>query len=142
MNNYFYSPATNGFYAEELRDIYESAGSWPADALAVSQEVYNEFQTEPSPDGKMRSSGPNGIPTWVDIPAPTKEQIIFEAKNKLTLLMTNATLAISPLQDAIDIGTATQDELTLLKDWKTYRVALNRLDLSTAPDISWPEIPA
>ncbi|HAL6907736.1 TPA: tail fiber assembly protein, partial [Escherichia coli] len=25
--------------------------------------------------------------------------------------------------------------------WKKYRVLLNRVDTSTAPDIEWPEIP-
>ncbi|EOZ2641109.1 tail fiber assembly protein, partial [Escherichia coli] len=26
--------------------------------------------------------------------------------------------------------------------WKKYRVLLNRIDTSTAPDIDWPTIPA
>ncbi|EKK0235785.1 tail fiber assembly protein, partial [Escherichia coli] len=26
--------------------------------------------------------------------------------------------------------------------WKKYRVLLNRIDTSTAPDIVWPEIPS
>ncbi|MXE05818.1 tail fiber assembly protein, partial [Escherichia coli] len=29
-----------------------------------------------------------------------------------------------------------------LAAWKKYRVLLNRIDTSTAPDIVWPEIPA
>lgn len=49
--------------------------------------------------------------------------------------------AIAPLQDAVDLDEATEEELLLLKEWKKYRVSLNRLDLSTAPDIEWPEKP-
>ncbi|EMG9853476.1 tail fiber assembly protein, partial [Escherichia coli] len=30
----------------------------------------------------------------------------------------------------------------LLEAWKKYRVLLNRIDTSTAPDIEWPEIPS
>ncbi len=72
----------------------------------------------------------------------TAEELIAQASVKRNSLMTFANSATPPLQDALDIGDATEEELTLLKAWKTYRVLLNRLDLSTAPDIIWPEIPA
>ncbi|EEY8750154.1 tail fiber assembly protein [Escherichia coli] len=36
---------------------------------------------------------------------------------------------------------ATEEEKALLAAWKTYRVLLNRVDTSTAPDIEWPAIP-
>lgn len=72
----------------------------------------------------------------------TPAELITQANAILSGLMADAMLKIAPLQDALDIGDATEEELTLLKAWKTYRVLLNRLDLSTAPDIIWPEIPA
>ena len=64
------------------------------------------------------------------------------AQKKKNDLLTFSALMLAPLQDALDLEVATEKELTSLKAWKTYRVALNRLDLSTAPDITWPEIPA
>ncbi|MFR3765333.1 MAG: tail fiber assembly protein, partial [[Clostridium] symbiosum] len=42
----------------------------------------------------------------------------------------------------IELGIQTEEEMTKLAEWKKYRVALNRIDTSTAPDIVWPEIPA
>ncbi|HAJ0382442.1 TPA: hypothetical protein HL416_20690 [Escherichia coli] len=36
---------------------------------------------------------------------------------------------------------ATEEETTLLEAWKKYRVLLNRVDTSTAPDIEWPTVP-
>ncbi|MBC0551259.1 tail fiber assembly protein [Escherichia coli] len=36
---------------------------------------------------------------------------------------------------------ATEEEKAFLAAWKTYRVLLNRVDTSTAPDIEWPEEP-
>lgn len=42
--------------------------------------------------------------------------------------MAAASLAITPLQDAVDVDEATDIEIALLKAWKKYRVALNRLD--------------
>lgn len=55
-------------------------------------------------------------------------------------LMFGATQAIAPLQDAVDLGVATQDEQARLLAWKTYRIALNRLDLAKQP-VSWPILP-
>lgn len=52
-----------------------------------------------------------------------------------------ASEAIAPLQDAIDLSIATDKELMQLNAWKQYRVDLNRIDTSTAPDIDWPEKP-
>ncbi|WP_161527554.1 tail fiber assembly protein, partial [Escherichia albertii] len=48
---------------------------------------------------------------------------------------------IVPLQDAVDLGIATEEEISLLAEWKKYRVLLNRVDTSTAPDIEWPALP-
>lgn len=52
--------------------------------------------------------------------------------------------AIAPLQDAVDIDDATDEEKALLTLWKKYRVALNRLpDQEGYPaTISWPAPPA
>ncbi len=55
--------------------------------------------------------------------------------------MSIATLAIAPLQDAVDLGEETAEEVVLLKAWKQYRVALNRLDLTTQV-VAWPALPA
>ncbi|HBA9999127.1 TPA: tail fiber assembly protein, partial [Escherichia coli] len=45
------------------------------------------------------------------------------------------------LQDAVDLEIATEKETLLLEAWKKYRVLLNRVDTSTAPDIEWPALP-
>ncbi|HAH6912857.1 TPA: tail fiber assembly protein [Escherichia coli] len=33
---------------------------------------------------------------------------------------------------------ATEEENSLLEAWKKYRVLLNRVNTTTAPDIEWP----
>ncbi|CBJ82303.1 conserved hypothetical protein [Xenorhabdus bovienii str. Jollieti] len=58
--------------------------------------------------------GENGLPAWGDIP---------------------------PLQDAVDLDMATDSEKSALTEWRKYRVLLNRVDCTTAPDIQWPEQP-
>ncbi|WP_332128981.1 tail fiber assembly protein, partial [Escherichia coli] len=46
-----------------------------------------------------------------------------------------------PLQDAVDLEIATDEERWLLEAWNKFRVLLNRVDTSTAPDIEWPAVP-
>lgn len=79
---------------------------------------------------------------WVLDEAAQKKGNIEEAENKKSALRYSADAAIAPLQDAVDLDMATDEEIALLKQWKTYRVLLNRVDTSTAPDISWPALPA
>lgn len=74
-------------------------------------------------------------------PPPTKERLIEQAEDEKQYLMSEATAAISPLNDAVDFGMATPEEDLTLKKWRKYRVLLNRVDTSTAPDIIWPEKP-
>ncbi|EFN6763682.1 TPA: tail fiber assembly protein [Escherichia coli] len=45
------------------------------------------------------------------------------------------------LPSSVDLEIATEEETSLLEAWKKYRVLLNRVDTSTAPDIELPEEP-
>lgn len=142
MSDYYYSASNNSFYAEELKiDYEESVNGWPEDAIVISNEKYVAL-LEGKSKGKIIIADNNGNPIFSAPVPPTHQELISAAKSNLELLMTAANYVITPLQDALDIDDATEEELTLLKAWKTYRVLLNRLDLSTAPDITWPEIPA
>ncbi|MCT9020843.1 tail fiber assembly protein [Proteus mirabilis] len=74
-------------------------------------------------------------------PPISKEQLIAEAEQQKQLLLAEANNAIAPLQDAVDLDMATDEEVAQLTAWKKYRVLLNRIDTSLAPDIEWPEKP-
>lgn len=71
----------------------------------------------------------------------TKDQHIAEAEQKKQMLLSEAAKAIAPLQDAVDLDMATDEEIALLKEWKKYRVLLNRVDTLLAPDINFPAKP-
>ncbi|ECF6028501.1 tail fiber assembly protein [Salmonella enterica subsp. salamae] len=45
---------------------------------------------------------------------------------------------IMPLQDAVDLGIATTEEMQRLDAWKKYRVEINRTNASNSLNISWP----
>ena len=52
--------------------------------------------------------------------------------------------AASDLQDAVDIDEASDEDLTLLKEWKKYRVALSKVPVQAGYPtvIDWPIAPA
>lgn len=74
-------------------------------------------------------------------PPVTQEQQTSNAVQQKQSLLSEATENIAVLQDAVDLSMATDQEVALLKEWKTYRVYLNRVDTSLAPDIEWPQRP-
>lgn len=55
--------------------------------------------------------------------------------------MAEVTTRIDWLEDAQKDGDISSYEETELATLRAYRTALRRLDLSTAPDINWPEVP-
>lgn len=58
-------------------------------------------------------------------------------------LLAQATEKIAPLQDAVDLEEATEQETALLKEWKKYRIALNRIESQSGfpKEIDWPTAP-
>lgn len=73
---YFYSAKMNAFYPAAMRADYEASGSWPEDPVEVSEECFAEFALAVAPEGKQREAGPDGMPRWVQVPAPTREEQI------------------------------------------------------------------
>lgn len=82
----------------------------------------------------------------LEIPAATSPT---PPNPEVALLATKATLrqeadyTIVPLQDAVDIEEASFEEESLLKEWKRYRIALNKVETQSGwPfEVVWPEKP-
>ncbi|WP_426099108.1 tail fiber assembly protein [Providencia sp. PROV200] len=88
----------------------------------------------------MKKMTPKEVDACLNPPV-SKEQLIAEAEQQKQSLLAEANNAIAPLQDAVDLDMSTDEEKAQLTAWKTYRVYLNRVDTSTAPDIEWPVKP-
>lgn len=140
MGTYKFSATTKSFYPVEMLDIYEAAGTLPADLVDVTDKDYTIF-TGTAPDGKTRGSNKKGQPAWVGIPSPTPEQQRSQAAYRKQNGMDEASAVITPLQDALDTGIATDDEKRQLTAWRTYRALLSRINPEDAPDIKWPDKP-
>lgn len=78
---------------------------------------------------------------WVTDEAARTAAEIAEATAKKVALIKGAAEKIDPLQDAVDLDMATDEEKSRCDAWRKYRVLLTRVDTSLAPDISWPEPP-
>ncbi|QOY16570.1 hypothetical protein F3K31_22685 [Escherichia coli] len=91
-----------------------------------------------SPEGEFQKW--NGT-AWVKDTEAEKLFRIREAEETKNSLMQAANEHIAPLQDAVDLEIATEEENSLLEAWKKYRVLLNRVNTTTAPDIEWPVAP-
>lgn len=138
---YVYSAKTNAFYPTALKEDYELAGTWPEDGVEVDEETYMTFT--PAPEGKMRAPGDNGYPALVDIPPPTKAELITSATAKKAAMLATVAPAIAVWQTKLMMGRKlTAAETTALNAWLDYSDALEAIDLSTAPDINWPMPPA
>ncbi|GEN25401.1 hypothetical protein HCU01_33500 [Halomonas cupida] len=69
-----YSSSTNTFYPDELQEAYRVAGSWPEDAVAVTDEEWQVYSIGQPPAGHRRSGDENGHPVWVpEDPVPLEE---------------------------------------------------------------------
>lgn len=108
MSNYHFSAGANAFYANALREVYEEAGTWPADAVAVDDSVYQEFAANISPAGKMRAVGGDGMPVWMDIPEPDPQ--LRATRQTVPQL----SLAAFALQCAVDEGKASETQIAEL----------------------------
>ncbi len=134
---YYYSYSAKGFFwlsADELK-----GNDIPADLIPVSEEEHAALFLGQE-RGKYINHTPDG-PVLVDQPDYSPEELIAQAESKKSRLMQTANAEIAPLQDAVDLGIATTKETAALTEWKKYRVLLNRVDTSKAPDIDWPVPP-
>ncbi|AKH62883.1 MULTISPECIES: tail fiber assembly protein [Photorhabdus] len=138
---YYYSAKTNAFYPIELKENYIAAGSLPDDIMEINSDIYYEYAANNAPEGKYRIAGKNGLPEWADIPPLKKDELQQYAQFQKQQLVAEAIKQIAPLQDAVDLDIATEEEKITLSAWKEYRVMLNRVDISQENDIDWPEQP-
>ncbi|MGO0633169.1 tail fiber assembly protein [Pseudomonas sp. SAR267] len=76
-------------------------------------------------------------------PEPIPADPLQQAQEEVARLRAIADAAIAPLQDAVDLEEATEAEIALLKEWKRFRVALNRLPEQAGypATIDWPSPP-
>lgn len=82
-----------------------------------------------------------GGESWEKDTEAERAAAVLFAEGEKKRLMQEATLTIETLQDAVDLGEASENEVSMLTVWKKYRVYLSRVSPDAAPDIEWPALP-
>ncbi|ELR0864812.1 tail fiber assembly protein [Escherichia coli] len=143
MGYYYFSASTLGFYAAELKDDYETAGTFPDDAVQLDDQMSADF-IRPAPEGKYLSAGSDVYPEWAVIPPPTYDEMIADAEAQKQRLIDQANAYMNSKQwpGKAAMGRLTESEKAKYNAWLDYLDALEAVDTSSAPDINWPTPPA
>lgn len=87
----------------------------------------------------------NGTPSEVDpeVPATLPPLNESDARAVRDTFLRLAAVRIAPLQDAVDLDEATEEETAALTEWKRYRIDLNRIDQQPGfpAEVVWPTKP-
>jgi hypothetical protein len=127
-----------------MKAVYEKAGSWPNDVQKVDEFIYSEYAEQQPPAGKMRVPNADGYPSWEDIPPPTTDQLIESNTRKYKKMLRACTDAAFPLQSAVTLGVATDEQKAQLAELQQYAIDLinpELVDLTQLPPI-FPTLPA
>lgn len=137
-----YAFSNGNFYPLSMREVYEISDSWPTEYIKVDESVFTEFSATP-PVGKIRGTGVDGMPAWVDIPPPTRAEIIAEAEREKQSRIDAANEFMNSKQwpGKAAIGRLMGNELAQYNLWLDYLDALEAVDTFSAPDIKWPVPP-
>ncbi|EPI8972125.1 tail fiber assembly protein [Escherichia albertii] len=133
----YYSPSTNGFYDDNLKNDYDINGAWPDDAMEISDRWYHYLLNKQS-EGKKINSNEYGQPVLMEPEPPTQADLIWQAKRKKSKLLTEAESIILPLERAVRLNMATDEERSQLESWERYSVLLSRVDTANP---EWPQKP-
>ncbi|EHK3245139.1 tail fiber assembly protein [Escherichia coli] len=142
MNRFVFSPSESRFYAIEWQADYVDNNCWPHDAINVSDSIYYEFSGTP-PTGKQLITL-NNMPSWGDIPPPTREELIVTAdvEKQKRIDLANDYMNGKQWPGKAAIGRLKGEELAQYNLWLDYLDALELVDTASAPDIGWPTPPA
>ncbi|MER5005930.1 tail fiber assembly protein [Atlantibacter hermannii] len=120
------------------------------DGIVINIVVWDgETEWQPDEGYAVKADGSVGIGWLYDgetftpppVAPPSHAQLVAAAEQEKQYRLTVANNQIAPLQDAVDLDMATEQEEADLLAWKKYRIQVNRVNTDTAPDINWPVKP-
>lgn len=116
--------------------VYDTKTGQPVDVTAPGDYANSVTTIAPStPYDRWNGS------EWVTDENAQKNGQVMEAKQKKSVLLTEAQSTISLWQTELQLGIISDDDKASLIAWMKYIQALNAVDTSTAPDIEWPVKP-
>lgn len=142
MNTYVYSAKNNAFFPVAMLEKYQDSGWYLDDLVDISDDVAKDYMGD-VPNGKIRAADKKGFPIWIDSPPPTHDELVSEANITRQHLIDQANDLMNSKQwpGKAAIGRLKGDELIEYGLWLDYLDALEAVDTSSAPEITWPDPP-
>ncbi|HCS5798136.1 TPA: tail fiber assembly protein [Escherichia coli] len=128
------------FYSKKENGFFDGLSFKPDDSVEITDERYAEL-IDGIESGKLLSADNNGYPILGD-PELTDEQQIDEANIVKNGLLEDAMATISLWQTELQLGIISDEDKASLIAWMQYIKAVQAVDTSKAPDITWPVPPA
>ncbi len=123
----FYSKTTGGFYLAEMRADYDAVGTWPADAIEITDTDETTIRTGLATGGTV--SGTPG--EWIVTPPPPPSAAALWAAYQAT-----AKAAIE--KSDITILRCAENSVTVPAAWAAYRKALRAILIAANGDPEQP----
>ncbi|URQ60024.1 tail fiber assembly protein [Pantoea alhagi] len=137
----YFSASTLWFYDESDKEKYAAGIGWPVDGVKIDNSDWDKY-TQPAPAGLMLGADESGKPAWINIPPPTAAELQQQAERRKATLLGEGNSITQAWQTQLLLGIITDEDRATLTDWMRYVQQLQAVDLSGAPDISWPAPPA
>lgn len=142
-------PPVQNEYQVAVRSEDNSSWSVTDDYRGITvydiQTLTSHFITEPGPIPDTVTTSAPSTPydkwdgsAWVTDADAQHTADVAAANVQKKQMINEVSADISILQDAVNLNMATGDEKSRLTALQAYRVLLNRVETSLAPDISWP----
>lgn len=125
------SKSEAGFYVEGISNI-------PEDAKEISIDLWQQLLDGQALGKKIDfDSEPPQLTEYVK----TKEDEVAEADSEKTSRLAEANSITQMWQTQLMLGIITPEDKAKLTEWMQYVQAVQAVDTSTAPDITWPDKP-
>ena len=133
---YYYSLTPKAFFRDDMPQVITDNGLTMADLVEIDEIEYNNLFNPP--EGMYMVFDDTG-PHLEAIPEPDYVLLATQKRDSLLSDMQSVTYSLNM---KLNLGrTLSNKEKEVLNKWLDYSDALESLDLSTAPDITWPTKP-
>ncbi|WP_176243676.1 tail fiber assembly protein [Halomonas sp. CSM-2] len=78
-----YSATKKAFYPTNMRSTYQANGSWPVDAIKVTDAEWKTYGQSQPPDGMQRGADEKGRPSWVPIPPDDLDTLAAKKRGEI-----------------------------------------------------------
>lgn len=138
----FFSATTCWFYPLDMKQDYIAAGSWPDDAVEMTDKEKETYWTTQPPSGKQLGGDKKGRPVWIDIPPLPHAELVEQAEAKKQYLITEASQKTQLWQTQLMLGIITEEDKASLKEWMLYVQQVQAVNSSLGAGVVWPIPPA